>query len=476
MGKQAMTRTLQIVTMAVAVAAAPRGTEAAGPGVLRSVTEMSDSFRALVEQVAPSVVQVVVTAYAPVERNDSGETDLVLSRQRSIGSGVVVDASGYIMTNAHVVSGARRIRIVLPPQAGARTSQDGASARDLAATVVGTSSELDLALLKVDAAGLRPLPFGDSNGLRQGELVFAFGSPEGFRNSVSMGVVSATARQPDPDTPIAYIQTDAAINHGNSGGPLVNASGQLVGINTFIISSSGGSEGLGFALPSSLVQLAYPKLRTYGQLHRGEVGMLVQTITPELHAGLHLSESHGLVVADVTDGKPAALAGLHIGDIIDTLDGQPVDNVLAFAMRMFVSDGNERVRIGGMRGERRFVVSLSVLTHVQNLSRLTDFIEPDSGLVPNLGIIGVSLTPTVAELLPSLRADYGVVVAAHAAVPAALEATLTSGDVIHAVNGEPVSDVADLRAKLRRIPPDNPVVLQIERNGQFSFVVCDADN
>jgi serine protease Do len=182
------------------------------------------------------------------------------------------------------------------------------------------------------------------------------------------------------------------------------------------------------------------------------------------------------VVADVIDGKPAALAGLHIGDIIDTLDGQPVDNVLAFAMRMFVSDGNERVQVGGVRGERRFIVSLPVLTHVQNLNKLTDFIEPDSGLVPNLGIIGVSVTPKVAELLPSLRADYGVIVAAHAAVPAALDATLLAGDVIHAVNGEPVSDVADLRAKLRRITSDTPIVLQIERNGHFSFIVCDGDN
>jgi serine protease Do len=129
--------------------------------------------------------------------------------------------------------------------------------------------------------------------------VFAFGSPQGLRDSVTMGLVSATGRQPDPDTPMVYIQTDAAINRGNSGGPLVNANGELIGINTFMLSNSGGSEGLGFAIPSSLVGMAYPKLRRFGHLHRGQTGMLLQTITPMLAGGLGLGSAHGVIVADV---------------------------------------------------------------------------------------------------------------------------------------------------------------------------------
>src|SRR5258708_1376553 len=145
-----------------------------------------------------------------------------------------------------------------------------------------TTGRADLPPLRIGAAAVPALPIGEYDALRQGELVFAFGSPEGLRNSVTMGVVSAVARQPDPDNPLVYVQTDAPINHGNSGGPLVNVKGELVGINTFILSDSGASQGLGFPIPSALVQMAFPKLREFGHLHRGELGILLQTITPPL--------------------------------------------------------------------------------------------------------------------------------------------------------------------------------------------------
>jgi serine protease Do len=166
----------------------------------------------------------------------------------------------------------------------------------------------DMELLKVDTENLAALPIADYDTLRQGELVFAFGSPEGLRDSVTMGIVSAVARQADPDSPLVYIQTDASINRGNSGGPLVNVKGELVGINTFIISDSGGSQGLGFAIPSALVQMAYPKLRKYGHLHRGEIGILMQTITPTIATGLGLSQTWGALVSDVNPETPAAAA------------------------------------------------------------------------------------------------------------------------------------------------------------------------
>ena len=256
-------------------------------GRLDALQQLNGSVTSLAGRVSQSVVQVLVTSYGPVEAHTRADTDLVIGRQRSMGSGVVIDTGGYIMTNAHVVSNARRVEVVLP----GRVSSEGgvrwlvkARGRTVDATIVGVAREIDLALLKIDDA-LPALPIADYDALRQGELVFAFGSPEGLRNSMTMGIVSAVARQPDPDNPLVFVQTDASINHGNSGGPLVNARGELVGINTFTLADSGGSQGLGFAIPGALVQMAYPKLRRYGHLHRGEIGILLQTITPTLASG-----------------------------------------------------------------------------------------------------------------------------------------------------------------------------------------------
>ncbi len=478
---QGMRRIIKPLVMAIVTAllTAVRSA-AAAEAPPQSLTQLSDAFQQLVEQVAPSVVQVIVTAYTTVDRGRSNQTDLVMGRQRSIGSGVIVDSSGYIITNAHVVEGARTVQVVLParhPSGGGAGvwSQLGAAGQTMDAQVVGATHELDLALLKIDAHGLQPMPLADYSELKQGELVFAFGSPEGFRDSVSMGLVSATARQPDPDTPIVYIQTDAAINHGNSGGPLVNARGQLVGINTFIVSNSGGSEGLGFAVPSALVAMAYPKLRDFGRLHRGEAGMLLQTITPELAAGLHLSRQHGVVVADVIPGKPAAEAGLQIGDVIDTLDGAPIDNVLPFAMRLFVSDGTEHLKVGGVRGDEPFSVDVALVPRPADLHRLTDLLDPDTSAVPSLGILALEITPDIADWLPSLRATYGVIVAARVGPPPTVDVALSTGDVIHSVNGAAISTVGELRSRLEAVRPRSPIVLQIERNGQLSFVTFDAE-
>lgn len=194
-----------------------------------------------------------MTSYGPVDRPTRTDTNLVIARQRSLGSGVVLDAGGYIMTNAHVVSNARRVQVVMPglvgEDGGTRSLVKGRG-RTVDATIVGVAREIDLALLKIegadsfDGAALPSLPIADYAAVRQGELVFAFGSPEGLRNSVTMGIVSAVARQADGDNPLVYIQTDAPITHGNSGGPLVNVSGELVGLNTFILSGMGHRDGV----------------------------------------------------------------------------------------------------------------------------------------------------------------------------------------------------------------------------------------
>src|SRR2546421_7180228 len=218
-----------------------------------------------------------------------------------------VCSSGYIVTNAHVVGGAQRVEVVLPnPEVGSSLEAALSTRTRVApAQIVGVSKELDLAVIKVDAGKLPALSLADYRKLGQGEMVFAFGSPEGLRNSVTMGVVSAVARQIDADSPLVYIQTDTAINPGNSGGPLVNVNGEVVGVNTFILSQSGGNEGLGFAIPSRVVNVAFRQLRKFGHLHRAEIGIGIQTITPSMAAALSLPRTYGVGVADVLPGSAA---------------------------------------------------------------------------------------------------------------------------------------------------------------------------
>ena len=225
---------------------------------------------------------------------------------------------GYIVTNAHVVEGARRIRVRLQ---GIKQQQDDAHG-PIEAKLVGVDQLSDVAVLKIDAHDLPALEFADSSLLKQGQIVFAFGSPLGLENSVTMGVVSATERQIDPDSPAIYIQTDAPINPGNSGGPLVDVDGKVVGINTFIISESGGNEGLGFAIPSNVVKTVYEQLRTEGHVHRGEIGVAVRSITPDLLEGLNLPTSRGVLLEDVTPDSPADKAGLKIGDVVINVGGK----------------------------------------------------------------------------------------------------------------------------------------------------------
>jgi serine protease Do len=245
----------------------------------------------LIKKVSPSVVQIIVTAYAPLEDGGRGNAGVVLGRQRASGSGFIIDPDGYILTNAHVVNGAQRVQVVLPS-----ANLDGSLATALStrteivpARIVGVAKEKDLALLKIEGSKFPALPLASYRDVRQGHTVFAFGSPEGLRNSITHGVISAISRQLDPDSPLIYIQTDAPINPGNSGGPLVNLNGEVVGVNTFILSQSGGNEGLGFAIPCATVRTVYRQLKEFGHLRRQEIGVGIQTITPAMATGLGLT-------------------------------------------------------------------------------------------------------------------------------------------------------------------------------------------
>jgi serine protease Do len=458
------------MTAGMLAASAPRAAAQSATERIDPLLQLNGSVESLVRRVSHSVVQVIVTSYGPVEKSRT-DTDLVLGRQRSMGSGVAIAADGYIITNAHVVTNARRVQVILP---GASDDPAGRSSpargRTVDAAIVGVAPEIDLALLKVSGAALPALPLAPYGSVHQGELVFAFGSPEGLRNSVTMGIVSAVARQRDPDNPMVYVQTDAPINHGSSGGALVNVKGELVGINTFILSDSGGSQGMGFAIPGALVQIAYPKLRKFGHLHRGEVGMLLQTVTPTLAEGLHLTQDWGAMISDVAGGSPAETAGLKVKDIVLQIDDTPVDSVPTIAFELFTRSAGDTVRLRVLRGRDTFVVDVPVAERPHDIDRLTDLIQPDN-VVQKLGIFGVALDRDNARLAVASRAPFGVVVVGHTQDEGDRPDTgLVTGDTIHTLNDTLITSVADLCAALDRLAPRSAVVLHIERNGQFIFL------
>src|ERR1700730_11650812 len=245
--------------------------------------QVSASLQALSRRVSPGVVQIFSTGYKPDSEREHRNTDL-LSRGLTSGSGIIIASDGWIVTNAHVVQGGRRIRVQLNHEAALSAARNEARHALFDAKLVVADRDTDLALLKIEATDLPTLEFSDSSDLKQGQLVLAFGSPLGLDNSVSMGIVSSVARQPDPDSPTIYVQTDAAINPGNSGGPLVDTSGRVVGINTLILSQSGGNEGIGLAIPSNVVRSVYNQVRTEGHVHHHQIGVSARNITPALEA------------------------------------------------------------------------------------------------------------------------------------------------------------------------------------------------
>lgn len=432
----------------------------------------SDAIEALVSRVMPSVVQVVVSGYRP---QGDGQR---LRRERTSGSGVVVDSGGYVLTNAHVVQGAERVQVVLAGQSATSDSARvaGQEARTLDARVVGQSDELDLALLQVDLPDLAPLPLADYGQLRQGELVFAFGSPDALRNSVSMGVVSAVAQQTEPHSPIVWIQTDAAVNPGNSGGPLVNSAGELVGLNTFIRSLSGGSEGLGFALPSAVIALAYPQLRDHGHLHRAILGMAAEPVTPQLRKGLGLTAQEGVIAADVAPGGPAARGGIKVGDVITAIDGQPLEAMSLVRLNLFLltlADG-QTMSVDLRRGSESVRAAVTAVVPPHQCAR-AEPVDTRPNLVERLGFIGVAVDESTADALPGLRLPFGVVVVVRVETSHTPELSLARGDVIHAVNGAPVTTPAELRNTLARVEPGDALVLQVERQGALTYLVADTD-
>jgi serine protease Do len=439
--------------------------------------QMSSAFESLVKRVSPAVVEVLVTGYGSADEDDEHASHAV-GRERSLGSGVIIEADGYIVTNYHVVKGADRVRVVLTP-ADNQDSQPRAllksRGRMLPARIVGFSKQIDLAVLKVEATGLPTLPIGRYDRIHKGQLVLAFGSPEGLENSVALGLVSSVLRQPDPDNPMVYIQTDAAINPGNSGGPLVDVEGNVVGIDTFIYTKSGGNEGIGFAIPSGIVRYAYGQIRQYGRVRRRSIGADLQTLTPDLAQALGLPNEAGVIVSDVVPGSPAERAGLKIQDVIVSLDGLPVDNVPLFALGLYLLNTGDSAKVQIVRGDKRPDLTVPIFEPRTDPQRLSDLGDPTKGLIPRLGIVGVTTSPEVLDLLGELRIASGVLVTSIVDDRLAVDSGLLEGDVIHTLNRTQITSVDGLRTAFNKLQPGEPAAMQVERNGKLTYVSFDME-
>src|SRR5881397_166106 len=361
---------------------------------------------------------------------------------RSLGSGFVINPNGLIVTNNHVVDGATEIKVTL------------ADGRELPGRVLGRDPKTDIALLKVDATGLLVIPLGDSSRLQVGEPVMAIGNPFGLEQTVTTGIVSATGRVIGEGPYDDFIQTDASINPGNSGGPLINGRGQVVGINTAIVSRSGGSVGIGFAIPVNLAKPVVSQLAAAGHVTRGWLGVGIQPLTADLAKSFKVTGTDGALVTSVSEGSPAAKAGLKQGDVIVEYDGRPVARAGDLPRAVAETPVGRAVSLKVVRDGAPVTLTATV-------GRLEEpreaKAEPAPG-EPALGLSGRTLTPEVAQQL-GVREQRGVLVTAVHDGSRAEAAGVKEGDVISQIDHRPVASVEDLRQALRRHPAGAPVLM-----------------
>lgn len=462
---------MRIALSLLCVAAAlPAGAQS-GRRETGGLVGFSQMVESLVKRVDPAVVQILTTGFAVSE----GEGPVV-RLSRGSGSGVVVDAEGYILTNAHVIRNARTVQVLLPEPAEESARYQSVvkpSGKRYAARVLGMDRQTDIAVLKIDAKVPAFIPFGDSEALRQGQIVLAFGSPFGLENSVTMGVVSSVARQIRPDDPMIYIQTDAAINPGNSGGPLVDPQGRLVGINTFIISPSGANDGIGFAVPSNIARTIYEQIKKTGTVRRGQIGVIAQSISPEMAQALGLPRDWGVVIADVTPNSAAQAAGLEVGDVVLTFNGKTMENARQFGVNIYSAAGTT-AEVEIQRGAETLKKRVAVQERPRDPERILSLVSGDDHLVARLGILAVDLDEKVTPLLPPLRRYKGAVVAAAVSEIAAAD-PLRPGDVIYSVNKQRIGSLRELRGEVDKLPKGAPVALHIERQGQLQYLVIELE-
>ncbi|HWY77845.1 MAG TPA: DegQ family serine endoprotease [Verrucomicrobiae bacterium] len=440
------------------------------------------SFAPVIKRVTPSVVKVYVTTKAktlsPQEmpfgganndffrrffgdqfNSDDGGRMLKTPPQHGLGSGVIIDKDGYILTNNHVVQDADNIRVAL---------NDG---REFTAKVVGRDPKTDIAILKIDAKNLPFVTIADSDKIEVGDLCLAIGNPFGVGQTVTMGIVSATGRGGLGTDYEDYIQTDAAINPGNSGGALVDAEGRLIGINTAILSRSGGYQGIGFAVPINMARSVMTSLLTNGRVVRGYMGVLIQDVTPELAREFKMGDDHGALVGDVTPRSPADKAGFKSGDVITDFNHKPVTDSRHLKLTVAETAPGSTVPVKILRDGKPMTLDVTV----KELPGEQVAKAESSEVNPNDALDGV----TVGDIDRGSRQQFGMPVNAKGALvtnvnqdSAAFEAGLRPGDVIEEINRKPVQN-ADDAVKLSENIKDKTILLKVWSKGGSHYVVVD---
>ncbi len=438
-----------------------------------NVGALANGFAAIVKPDLPTVVNISTSKIVKPSANASdpfndpffrqffGDQFGQMFRQRperekSLGSGVIVSPDGYILTNNHVVNGASDIKVFLSDQ------------REYTAKVVGTDPKTDIAVLKINASGLPAMTLGDSSQIEIGDIVLAIGDPLGIGETVTMGIVSAKGRGGlGIETYEDFIQTDAAINPGNSGGALINARGECIGINTAILSGSGGNQGIGFAIPVNMARGVMDQILKHGKVIRGYLGVTIQNVTPEIAQAFGLSQGGGALVGSVTPDSPAAHAGIEKGDIILELNGQPIHSGSELQVRVSQTAPGTDVRLKIFREgkSREAAVKLGELPE-----KMSEAAPGETGSQALEGVQVEDLTPELARQLELSPQTHGVVVTAVDPASAAAEAGLSRGDVIQEVNRKPVANQGQFEHALMQAGR-KPVLLLVSRGGTTIYIV-----
>jgi serine protease Do len=462
-------------------AQAPQSKTVTAPTVTRAIPDGRDSYADIVKVVAPAVVTIRVEGRArmsptqfgqdgddffrrffgdPSQRGPRTPQMPRAPRQRGLGSGVIVSGDGYILTNNHVIEGADVIKVEL---------SDG---RTLTGKVIGSDKLSDLAVVKVTASNLPVLALGNSDAVQVGDVALAVGNPLGIGQTVTMGIISAKGRStPSGDGGYEdFIQTDAPINHGNSGGALVNTRGELIGINSQILSGTGENIGIGFAVPSNMASNVMGQLRTNGKVTRSRLGVVIQPVTSDIASSLGLKDVHGAIVSQVEPGSAADHAGIKQGDVLVSFNGQQVRDTNTLRNRVAESTPGSNAAVVVVRdgSEKTLTVKLDELSPETSARRG----ESDSTTTDDKAALGVSvapLTPELADRFKLPKDTRGVVIQDVNPTGRAADAGLQPGDVIQQVNRQTVESVEDLRTAVRR-SADKPALLLISREGRNIFV------
>ena len=445
-----------------------------------SLTSLSQALERVISKVRPAVVTIEVAAYVhpddDEEKSANPHDRQHLTRSHTIGSGVIVDDRGYIVTNAHVVEGATVLRVSLDETLRSSRATEALKLGSLTfdGHVVGIFEQADLAVVKIDARTLPTIRFGNSDAVHPGQLVFAVGSPEGLKNSVSVGVVSGVERDSGTDESATFIQTDVALNPGSSGGALVDTNGELIGINSFVITDGHGSnQRLGFALPSKLVRSVVEELKNRGRVTYGDIGVRVQTVTPILAHGLPISQDWGIIVSDVIPGSTAESAGIEVQDLILAVDGQPLTLVPQLAVFLYGKHIGDRLQLDLLRGSQHLSRAVVIAERPPSPGSSPDSDVLAHGLVAKLGIICSPITQSESANR-KLRSAVGLLVIAKLN-EGDIDNDLLSGDVIRSVNGLAITNVEGLRSELEHLRPGDSAVLHIERQHHLEYLALEID-